>query len=337
MKWSISDFKEAADGGNSKARMGTRISKFTVVLTAVESMDNKCRVTLKDATSEISGIVSCKADELAGMVGKPVYIDGAVWSNGEENFLGISSIIEAAPNTFNLLELYGGISDETRASYIEEMRVLIKSVESESYRNLLIHAFDKERLSKYETLPATLIKHGAYSGGLLASVVSITKMALAMAGAYDICGNGLYSKSVNRDLIIVSGLLLGYGSLLYREPESPWQKTFVGVQLGPQRCEQKLLDTLIKEKELSVSEMEMVTIYNVQSEAFELRTGVKTTTKEGKFLAAAYRTYSICDGYDYALEEVKANGTEEDLRLGYAFSEKLNSYITLPAREEIND
>lgn len=307
-----------------------RSAVFSARLDRKWSDSDGSKVELSDKTGTIVGILSVACDD--SLIGKAVIASGTLFSYGEGVVINILAIREAQENEATALELSEGIDKAAVDLYTKRMATLVKAVKRDSFRALLQQAFTKSRLEKYQSMPATLVGYGNYKGGLLASVINITEMALAMAETYEAFGNGLYTGNVDRDLIITAGLLLGYGIMAYRNPET-WQKTDFGVQMGPQRCLEYLLTEIVREKKIPLTPLDLALIYNVQSEAGLLKSGVKTTMKEGRILAAAARCYSSCDMFDQELQRLESEQVPvldeegQEVTDHYFFSEKLQCYL----------
>jgi len=322
---------------NGEVKVGSSVELKCFISKVLSTTDDKLIVRIADNSGEIDGeLVSVEAEDVIALKGQPVTVNASYWKSADGGgYITVTDVKEIPAGSVDIMQFYDGISERKRGEYIKEMEKLIKSVSHPGYKALLVNAFTKEKLRKYTTLPATMTRHGYYVGGLIASVINTTSMALAMADVYETKGNRLYTgrKKINRDLLIAAGLLMGYGGLIYRGEkimvnEHPvWRKTTLGIQLGNGGCLRKLLDEVVREKNIELSDLELAALYNAQSQVLNEANSNKPVTREGKLLTAAYRSYTALDEYDREQETHKADDPDNEYYEEWFFSEKLNGYM----------
>lgn len=123
------------------------------------------------------------------------------------------------------------LSEETKASLAADLNQMVKSVKRPELREILGNSLGESVVCRMAALPESLRKPLDFSGGMLHQAVTVTKMAVAMAGICQMAETDPLMGAVeyDTDVIICAGLLHNIGTIREFTSEFPYSRTDSGI------------------------------------------------------------------------------------------------------------
>lgn len=231
-------------------------------------------------------------------------------------------------------ELYEGLTNEKKQDYISEIKALFNKVIHKGYRSLLDACLSDDVLNKLAEYPATHGFYGVYIGGALAATCTVTYMAINCAVAYVKRGNGISTQPPDWSLLITASLLHQVGRLAFFDPNDPFKKSPRGVAMNYFSTLQSLLEEVIREHEIPLTEMEIAMLLNVLNVATSNRTSTRSVSKDGTILRSVLRLYGECDAYDWCVANAEVDEGATYVYDGHTNRYYLSSVINPEERKE---
>ena len=289
--------------------------------------DGSYSVLLSDKTGDLSGVIPAERWEntYKALVGGAVSVH-AVIHVGTDNapLVKVKSLGRAGEGTYKPSDLFDGLSEEQIKAYKGSISKLWEKIPSAEIKDLVRVTLTKETLKAMSLLPASLDKHGRYMGGALAATAGVASIATSSMVSYVKAENGLYHLPIEWSILVGAALLHMAAIPEYYTLEQPFRKTEIGVQRGYLSLLQSKLESVVREKNLSISEGQMSKLLNTLESGRIKRSGVSPTSPEGHVLRSAIFFYSnldrmssALDGYDFREGSIY---TWLD-RVGYAMEE----------------
>lgn len=308
--------------------IGEKVENAYVILKTLHLKNGVYVATFADKSGNVEGLIreDLVTEEVKSSIKGAVCIT-AVSKPGNELsvLLQVKQIRKAEPGEYKSSELFDGLSEEKISEYKEIIRMCQSHVFHDGMAQLLKVTLTEENLDKLASMPATLNFYGIYKGGALAGSALISRMVLDCGIDYVKFFNGLHQRNIDWSLLLTSSLLNTFGVLKYLTPEAPFRKTQMGVDRGYPSILQSMLERIVYENNIPLSEEELSKIINVITCSVSSKTGVKATTKEGILLRHTLALYAELDMLDYGVSEYEPKDDEET----YFFNSKLRRYTNL--------
>jgi len=308
--------------------IGTKVRDNCFVLKRMSLVqEDQYMVLLSDKSGEVNGLLpkDLVTDEIKSCVSAAVKVTGVVTPGQERKpLLNIKEICRAVSEEYKPSDLFDGLSDEKVTEYISLINEAKGYVTHEGYRALLNLALTEETLSRLSVMPATLGYYGKYRGGALAAPAVISVMCKDVGCEYVVHYNALHQGNVNWSLLLTASLLITYGVLNFITPVEPFTRTQVGVDRGYCSILQSMIEKLVYQNDLSITEEELSRLLNVICCSVASKTGIIATSKEGIILRKVLALYAELDMLDMGCSEHEKESDDET----YYYDNKLHRYIS---------
>lgn len=291
-----------------------KVSDMCVCLKRLSEKDGVYHAVFSDVTTSVDGLIRSDlvTDEIKSCVGGAVKLSAVVKPGaGREPIFNVKQIKKANQSEYKSSDLFDGLSEEKIAEYISIIKQSMNQVKHEGFRRLLEVSLTDETLEKLSHMPATLAYYGRYKGGALAGAAVITKMVKDCGIDYVMHFNALHQGNVNWSLLLTASLLNTLGVLNYITPEVPFSKTAVGIERGYCSVLQSMLEKLVYQHNVPVSDVDLSRLLNVINCAVAQKTSVKATSKEGILLRHVLAMYAELDMLDFGINEHEKETEEE--------------------------
>lgn len=262
--------------------------------------------TVSDKTGEMRGLISPErwVESYKDLVDGAVAINAVVYvGNDGEPLLKLRSMALAPGGTYRPSDLFDGLSEEKIKSYTDEIKKAINTIPNPSLKALATAVLSKKTLSSLAGQPATLAYYGRYMGGALAATAAVTKIAMQMGAAYNRQENGLYHLPLDWSVLITASVVHMAAIPEFYTETAPFRMTEEGVQRGYMSLLQDKIEKTIQTYKVRLSTSELSKLLNVLVSAVPKKTGICSTSPEGKMLRAAINFYSEMDQLSRTLSE----------------------------------
>ena len=282
-------------------------------VTCVRSKDKSyARVTFKDVSSEISGVIWNYRDGslsintyVQAKVDVKIYRDNLEFQAVMENVL----VVDVPSNRFDYIK---GVTDNTLNAYAGEVEDYITSMEDTEYRNVMCDALNRlDLLKSLKKSPYGINGPMSYPGGLLVHVTHAMRfcnVAIHQAKEHEL----LFCPS----LVIAGCALRNIGWYT----TTRFQNTFLESRdayrmIGIQRASAKYIDHLITTSEENLD----MTINNAKRHALEnmCNESSKILTMEGKMVACADDMADVLDFGAASLQRKQVGNWSNELFTGH--------------------
>jgi len=318
--------------GNSTSRIGELIIGEKVGLIAILKSMSECQngtyaCVLSDKTGTIDATVGAGIDvsSVRNQVNGAVKVSAIVKpGQNRKPTLNIKTISIADKSEYKSSDLFDGLSEEKIAEYTSLIKSLQRHIKHPGYAKLVACALNDITLQKLSQMPASLGFYGTYKGGALAGAALIAEMVKQVGCTYVTHYNGMHQGNIDWSLLLTAALLNTFGVIKYITPESPFQKTPIGMERGYLSVLQSMIEQVIYQNQIELDELAIAKLCNVIGCAMSKRTAVRATSKEGILLRHTVSMYGELDMFDYGSSEL----TEEEYgENGYFYSKTLNRYV----------
>lgn len=310
-----------------KLVIGEKIEGKVVILKSLKNQS--CEITDKSGVV-VNGHIIPPTDE--GLVGKAVTITAVVKpGQNRQPFLNIKKIALAEKSEYKPSELFDGLSKEVIDNYKKTITSAITAIKNPQLKALVEKCLTEENLQMMQIRPATLSKHGVYSGGALAATAIVTMFTRDIGVRYVTNANGLVEQKVDWSLLLSGALLHCLGSIEYYTDEEPFEKTEKGVYLGYHSCLQTML--LKASEDIEIADETLYKLFNIIQSA--CGKGVRATSKEGIILRHCINMYSEMDAFDYGVAE--KNVPYEEGERSYYYDQSMNRFIIKEKGGTVNE
>lgn len=313
---------------------GDRITDTVYVLKTLSREAEQIRLSLSDKT----GILDCYMplsrydSSYERMVGGAVKVNGLVEIGKNQQLLGkIRSLAVADAGSFNVTELFDGLSEEKKVLYAAGIKSLIDKIPEPSCRQLCSSILTDEFLDRLSSYPASLAFHARYRGGALATTYVVTRMCIQMAKIYSQLNPEMYPYRINWSMLVTSSLLM-YSAIPEYLIDNPWRKSQVAIDRGYMSLLQSKIEKAVHENGVDISEERLARIFNILGSSVAFKTAVKATCFEGITLRNTLIAYEEMDMFDAELSKHEASEGET-----YFFNSRLKRNIATEIIEEISE
>ena len=316
----------------SDITVGQRFIDSIYVLSSLFKESEQVRISLKDKSGELECYMPLSRYDSSyeGMVGGAVKVNGIVEIGKNQQMLGkIRSLAIADEGSFNVQDLFDGLSEEKKAEYIAGIRKYIDTIPEPSCKLLCSTILSDEVLEKMACYPASLAYHGRYRGGALTATYVVTKMVCQSASIYFRTNHGMYDTKINWSVLITASLLM-YAANIDAFIDNPWRKSQVSIDRGYMSLLQSRIERAVMENDIPISEERLARILNVLGSSVALKTAVKATCIEGIVLRHSLMMYEEMDMFDAEVSKHEAGEGEM-----YFFDPRLRRNIATERIEEL--
>ena len=311
---------------------GQRLVDSIYVLKSLSRESELVRMSLKDKTGELECYMPLSRFDPSyeGMVGGAVRVNGIIEVGKNQQMLGkLRSIAIADEGSFNVQDLFDGLSDEKRQQYIAGIKGYIDKIPDASCKKLCSIVLSDDLLLKMGDYPASLAYHGKYRGGALAATYVVTNMACHNANIYFRTNHGMYDSKINWSILITASLLM-YAANIDCFVDNPWRKSQVSIDRGYMSLLQSRIEKAVFENGIPISDERLARILNVLGSSVALKTAVKATCIEGIILRHTLMMYEEMDMYDAEVSRHEVSEGET-----YFFDPRLKRNIATEIIEEV--
>ncbi|AOZ97867.1 hypothetical protein [Butyrivibrio hungatei] len=314
-----------------KIVIGDKITDGVYCLKAIHNKNGNFEVILKDKTGELLCELASErfVDSMNELVGGAVKTTFVVKNGMDTAPLGvIKSLTAAEKGTYKPSELFDGLSAEKIAEYTAVIKDSIKRIPDANVRAFVELVLTDDVITGLSLLPASLGHHARYAGGALATTASVTTLVIQYSLQYKRLNNGLYGTNIDWSILVASSLLQCVGMLDYITSENPFRKTNVGVERGYMSVLQRRLEKVCFSNPGIISDDVFARILNILASSVPMKSGVKSTRKEGAIFRGCLMLYEELDMLD---SEIAGHDIEEGEE--YFYNRKLRRNISLVERE----
>ena len=313
---------------------GTHYESFLAGIKNITEKDSHYEFTLFDRTGEIRA--SIPKASVDGM-GDGVYccIFNVKLEKGVK-FAVVKAI--AKEEAYSPMDIYVGISDETRTALVDRIKAAIGEVrECEKhtgghYYALLIEYFTQAEVDLLAKRPASVADAGRYMGGalhLIANVATLCGAARHVSeGPQSAIPNGLYDIKTDFPLMLTACLLCMAGMGEYVGDDM--NKTLKGTIRGYHSLLQSRIEPLFES--CGITQMEGDKLMNTLQCMFPGVGALKSIALEASVCRGCLALYKEMDQIASAISEVP---TAEDMQKGYRYSEELQRPLLLNGSGEV--
>lgn len=294
------------------------------------------RVILSDRTGDVLAQTPIAFAKKAGLYDMPegtvIEVSGVLLNDGMDRMLVLRENISICTEYFPR-EVIGGISPEVAAQCKKEIRELFALIKHPGYRALVEACLTDDVLETMERMPATLKAYGRYNGACLVATNAVSHMVLTSMTAYTKRGNRISTTKPSWYALTTASLLFLYGNLEFLTPLPPYKRTTQGVMMGYVALLQKMIDGVIRDNDIMLSETDYATLISILKVALEEKTGLRAVSKDGSILRHIITLYRDCDCFDWDIANHEVEESEENEE-GYYYSHDMKAYV-VPSSENI--
>lgn len=302
-----------------KLTIGERFENELFLVNELDVTEGTLKLLLSDKTGSLRGEILESNITGAIAVGMVICCNGLVTADNCAPYLRMQSARET--KEFLPAEIYSGISVPQAELYKKDIKSVISAINHLGYRQLCEAALTDHVLQRLAVLPCTLSYYGSYGGAALVATATIPHMCIQAMSAYTKRGNGISSTAPSWDVLITAGLLCNVGRTKYFTSEPPYQKSIYGVTLGYFSTLQSVIEQVIKDNNVVLSDDEVARLLNILNVGVSSKTEVKSVSKEGSTLRHILALYAECDRCDW---EIANHVGDESF-----YSDKLGKYIVV--------
>jgi len=292
------------------------------------------RMVLSDRTGDVLAQTPIASAKKAGLYDMPegtvIEVSGVLLNEGMDKMLILREDISVCTEYFPR-EVIGGISSEVAEKCKAEIRELFPMIKHPGYRALVEACLTDDTLERMERMPATVNAYGRYNGACLVATNAVSHMVLTSMTAYTKRGNNISTTKPSWYALTTASLLFLYGNLEYFSPMPPYRRTTQGVMMGYVALLQKMIDGVIRENNIMLSEIDYATLISILKVALEEKTGLRAASKDGAILRHVITLYRDCDCFDWDIANHDAEESEE-VEDGYYYSRSMKAYV-VPSSE----
>lgn len=254
-------------------------------------------------------------------IGTVIQTSGVIINEGIERLLSLNSGMNICTE-YIPREVFGSISNEVIQKCMEDIKLLITKMDHPGYHILAESCLTDEVLKRMSNLPATSSSYGRYNGACLVATNAVSHMVLTSMASYAKRGNHISTTHPAWNALTCASLLFLYGNLEYFAPNPPYKRTTIGIKMGYVALLQKMLDNVIQNNNIVLSDMDYANLISILKIALEPKTSLKATSKDGVILRHIIALYSDCDCFDWDI----ANHYAEEDEMHY-YSQTVRGYI----------
>lgn len=284
---------------------------------------------LTEVTQEVVELIRSKLNGVFLVDG--VVINAPVEGSAPVKQMKVTGIVLADASSYNVNEVYGGISEEMKQFHIN----LIKQEKDKRIVDMQLKALvdaliTDENLEKLALLPVTIADYGCYVGGALVATNQITGLAIQMAGVCFKRGNGIYATETDFSMVTTAALLTQIGKIEFFSAENPFEKSSRGVILNYFPLLQNLIYQTILKNNLIIDEVKLDTLINILNVSLT-HSDTACASKEAVIVSEAVSYFRKMDLYEAGF--LTCEFGEGDSFKPYAYKEKGNYYYLAPGAE----
>ncbi len=271
---------------------------------------NFARVSLKDTTGEIEGVIWGYSEDLHEGCYASIKIETKTYKNNIEFQAQGSDVILLDNPPSNVYDYVRGVSESNLVHYAREVEEIVESVSDQTYRDILSHAIHRlDLIQALKESPYGLTGPMAYRGGLLVHTVHTARFAI-------VAGNQAKEQEILFcPSLVVAGCLLkniGWHTTTrfqgdYLRPRDAYHMT--GIKRASARYIDHLILTCKSDLQVEIPEPKIQALENMCDDSI--------FTLEGKIVNCADEMANVIDFGSATLQKKQKGNWSDNLFIGH--------------------